>query len=186
MNESLYQSVSIKKISKKIKRKKMKYRNLTLFFLIIHCMSFVLQKSLEIVNLNDDGKFDSMQVRNLFLIGENIIMTIIIFISLCYVNNNLIILFCILYFLLGLIMIFYLIVRFFINNSKDGKNSGSIHIILNSINIILFFFEGILLFLCSEIMEKEQKQVNREKYGYKNNEDILHGEKLFSKTNKFQ
>ena len=186
MTESLYQSVSSKKLSKKIKRKKMKYRNLTLFSLIIHCVSFVIQKSLEIGNLNDDDdQLDSMKIRNLFLIGENIIMTIAIFISLCYVNNNLIILFCILYCLLGLIMLFYLIVRFFINSNKEETKGGFIHIILNSINIILFFFEGILLFFCSEIMEKEQKQVNREKYGYKNNEDILHGEKLFSKTNKF-
>ena len=85
MNESLYQSVSIKKLSKKIKRKKMKYRNLTLFSLIIHCVSFVIQKSLEIGNLNDDDdQLDSMKIRNLFLIGENIIMTIAIFISIFF------------------------------------------------------------------------------------------------------
>ena len=47
-------------------------------------------------------------------------------------------------------------------------------IVIYIINIILFFIEGYLLFSCSEIIEKEKELINREKYGYKNNEEMVY------------
>ena len=174
MDESLNQSVSvtIKKPSKKIKRKKNKYINLTLILLIFHCISISVQKFLE---KGDDDKLDSPKsIKNIFLVSEDVIITIFIIIFLYKINNDLIITFSILYFLIGIVMLFYFLLNeFYISEKTDIYNK-----IIYIFNNILFIVEGYLLYLCSDLMEKEKLIVNREKYGYKNNEDILHTDNL--------
>ena len=175
MDDSLYQSISVKKTSKQIKKKKVKYINLTIFFLLIHCICFVIQKLIEIISSTEDSENPndinkSRNIYNYFLIGEDIFITLFIIISLCKINNDSIILFCLLYIVLAIIMIFY----FIIDNINDNPNiiNDTLLLTFYIINIVLFLVEGILLFLCSEIMEKEKIQVKREKYGYKNKNNI--------------
>ena len=68
-------------------------------------------------------------------------------------------------------MIFYFLLDLCFDLSKNEKQ----HFFFTLVNNSLFFIEGFLLFRCSEIMEKEKRQVNREIYGYKNDEDYLRG-----------
>ncbi len=177
MDESLNQSVSVtvKKPSKKIKRKKNKYINLTLVLLLFHCISISIQKFLEIDKKNyDDPINQSKLIKNIFLVSEDVIITIFIIIFLYKINNDLIITFSILYFLIGIVMLFYFLLNeFYISEKTDIYNK-----IIYILNNILFIVEGYLLYLCSDLMEKEKLIVNREKYGYKNNEDILHTDNL--------
>ena len=168
VDDSLYQSISVKKPSKQIKKKKVKYMNITIFFLLIHCICFIIQKYREI-EIEGDTESSNRKIYNYFLIGEDIFITLFIIISLCKINNNFIILFCLLYVLLAIIMIFYLIINTF-NTPKIIDDTFLFVFYL--INIALFLVEGILLFFCSEIMEKEKIQVKREKYGYKNKNNI--------------
>ena len=181
MDESLNQSVSVRKPGKKIRLKKAKYTNLTILLLIIHCISILIQKHLENDKLENNKTVKT--TKNIFLAGENVCITIFIIILLCKINNDLIILFSILYFLIGIVMLFYIFLnRFCGSKEKTEKIDGEI-LFLYIFNNILFFIEGYLLFLCSEIMEKEKIIVNREKYGYKNDEDILKAEKIMKNTN---
>ena len=175
MDESLNQSVSERKPTKKIRIKKAKYTNLTILLLIVHSTSILIQKRLEYndKNENKNAKF----VKNIFLVGESICITIFIIILLCKINNDLIILFSILYFLIGIVMIFYFFLNKFCISVKERIKDTEI-IFLYIFNNVLFFIEGYFLFLCSEIMEKEKKILNREKYGYKNDEDILKADKI--------
>ena len=183
MDESLNQSVSVRKPGKKIRLKKAKYTNLTILLLIVHCFSILIQKHLERDNFKSNKTVKI--TKNIFLAGENVCITIFIIILLCKINNDLIILFSILYFLIGIVMLFYIFLNRFCGPSdgeKKEKIEGEI-LFLYIFNNILFFIEGYFLFLCSEIMEKEKIIVNREKYGYKNDEDILKAEKIMKNTN---
>ena len=107
-------------------------------------------------------------VNHTFLVIEDICLTIFIIILLCKINNNLIILFSLLYFIIGIVTLFYFFLNKFCDIPEDEKIENGGIIFLYLFNSALFFFEGYLLFLCSEIMEKEKKIVNREIYGYKN------------------
>ena len=179
MDDSLYQSMSVhKKSLKKIKHRKRKYVNLTIFLLIIHCIIFVVQKCSNFINYNNNNNsesiFDPKNVRNIILIVEDIFITIFLIILLCKIfNDTFIFLFSLLYFVLGIIMLIYL----FIYIMKEIRDEKKIFVIsFYSINILLFIIESFLLFLCSEIVEKEKKREKREKLGYKKNGKPLIGE----------
>mgnify|MGYP006873176211 CR=1 FL=1 len=171
MEESLNQTIHSRKLSKKIKKKKIKYMNLTIFLLMIHCIYILIKNYVQYGTLNKYNK-----INRIFLSFEDISITIFIIILLCKFNNNLLFLCSILYILIGIIMIFYFFLNLFFPLSEEDKE----HFYLNLINNFLFFIEGFLLFRCSEIMEREKEQVNREKYGYKNDEDSIRKTRLFS------
>ena len=173
MEESLNQTIHSRKPSKKIKKKKIKYMNLTIFLLMIHCLYILLKNYIQyepfdVSNIN--------HINRIFLCSENIAITIFIIILLCKFNNNLLFLCSILYILIGIIMIFYFLLNLCFNLSENDKH----YFLFPLINNFLFFAEGFLLFRCSEIMEKEKEQVNREIYGYKNDEDYIRKTRLFS------
>ena len=180
MDESLNQSVSVKKPTKKIRLKKAKYTNLTILLLIILSISILIQKHLE--RNKNDKNYNAKLIKDIFLVGENICIAIFIIILLCKINNDLIILFSILYFLIGIVMLFYFLLNKFCDLDIQEKIDDVEIVFLYIFNNILFFIEGYFLFLCSEIMEKEKIIVNREKYGYKNDEDILKADKIMKNT----
>ena len=171
MDEIFNQSISSKKPSNKIKKKKVKYMNITIFLVIIHCVSFLIQKIMEFqYNDSDSDSYRRILTKDIFLVSEDIIITIFIIKFLYKFNNNLIIIFSILYFIIGEMMILYFILNIFYLQSEKHIE----WIVIYIINIILFFIEGYLLFSCSEIIEKEKELINREKYGYKNNEEMVY------------
>ena len=175
MDDSLYQSISVIKPSKHIKKKKVKYMNITIFFLLIHCICFIIQKIIEIDLGNEDSENSnnkSRKIYNFFLIGEDICITLLIVITLFKINNNFILLFCLLYIVLAIIMIFYFIINSHLKTITPNIIANTLLFVFYIINFALFLVEAILLFLCSEIMEKEKIQVKREKYGYKNMNNI--------------
>ena len=191
MDESLNQSVtlSIKKPSKVIKDKKVKYINITIFLLLIHFISISIQKLLEFsdfYNNLSEGKTDEEKkiinnkkrikaIKESFLVIEDMFITLFIILLLCKINSDIIILFSILFFLIGIVMLFYFFLyKFYLS----GLNKNLSIIIIYIINNVLFFIEGFLLYFCSDIVEKEKLIKNREKYGYKNNEELLHTDKL--------
>ena len=176
MDESLNQSISVKKPSKKIKQKKAKFINLTIFLLFIHSLSIYIQKHLEHQNL--ESKDNVKLVKDIFLVAEYICIAIFIIIHLCKINNNLLILFSILYFIVGLVILFYYLLNIFCYIPEDQKLKDGGIIFFYLLNNVLFFIEGTLIFFCSDIIEKEKLIVNREKYGYKNDEYILHADKI--------
>ena len=180
MDDSLYQSMSVhKKSLKKIKHRKRKYVNITIFLLIIHCIIFVVQKCSDYIinnNSNSGFTFDSKNVRNIILIAEDIFITIFLIILLCKIfNETFIFLFCLLYFILGIIMLIYLFI-YIMKKIREDQEKKIFVISCYSINILLFIIESFLLFLCSEIVEKEKKREKREKLGYKKNGKPLIGE----------
>ena len=171
MDDSLYQSISVIKPSKHIKKKKVKYMNITIFFLLIHCIYFIIQKLIENGEENSNNN-KSRKIYNFFLIGEDICITLLIVITLFKINNNFILLFCLLYIVLAIIMIFYFIINSHLKTITPNIIANTLLFVFYIINFALFLVEAILLFLCSEIMEKEKIQVKREKYGYKNMNNI--------------
>ena len=183
MDESLLnQSVilSIKKPSKVIKAKKTKYINITIFLLLIHFISISIQKLLEYKEINNNAEENLKRIKGIkeiFLVIEDMCLTIFIILLLCKINNDLIILFSILFFLIGILMIFYLFLYKYYLHFKKGFS-----IIKYIVNNVLFFIEGFLLYFCSNLIEKEKLEKNREKYGYKNNEDFFYTDKLMQST----
>ena len=174
MEESLNQTIHSRKPSKKIKKKKLKYMNLTIFLLIIHCLYILIKNYIQYEPFE---VIDRENLNIIFLCSENIAITIFIIILLCKFNNNLLFLCSLLYILIGIIMIFYFLLNLCFNLSQNEKKE---YFFFSLINNIFFFAEGFLLFRCSEIMEKEKEQVNREIYGYKNDEDYIRKTRLFS------
>ena len=165
MEESLEESFDTEKTSKKIKTKKLKYINITIFFLIIHNIGIFYQKHLEYSYLR------APEIKNIFLYFEDICLKLFIIILLCKKNIIWLFICSSLYFFIGLVMIFYLIIILFEDKYRLDKNDDSDYIYLVIIyitNIAFFFIEGYLLFLCSEFIEKEKKRVYRKKFGYQN------------------
>jgi hypothetical protein len=173
MEESLNQTIHSRKPSKKIKKKKIKYMNLTIFLLMIHCLYILIKNYIQ---YEPSDVLNSNHINKIFLCSENIAITIFIIILLCKFNNTLLFLCSLLYILIGIIMIFYFLLDLCFDLSKNEKQ----HFFFTLVNNSLFFIEGFLLFRCSEIMEKEKRQVNREIYGYKNDEDYIRKTRLFS------
>ena len=173
MEESLNQTIHSRKPSQKIKKKKLKYMNLTIFLLMIHCLYILIKNYIQ---YEPHKKINSKDINKIFLCSENIAITIFIIILLCKFNNNLLFLCSILYILIGIIMIFYFLLDLYFNLSKNDKE----YFLFSLINNVFFFAEGFLLFRCSDIMEKEKELVNREIYGYKNDEDYIRKTRLFS------
>ena len=174
MEESLNQTIhSRKRPSKKIKKKKIKYMNLTIFLLMIHSIYFLIKNYIQYEPFDI---LDIKHINRIFLCFENIAITVFIIILLCKFNHNLLFLCSLLYILIGIIMIFYILLNLCFNLSENDRH----YFFFPLINSFLFFVEGFLLFRCSEIMEKEKKQMNREIYGYKNDEDYIRKTRLFS------
>ena len=176
MDESLNQSVTEKKPLKIIKHKKAKYMNFAIFLLLTHSIFLYIQKHLEFQNLEKQDK--AKLINHIFLVAEHSFISIFIIILLCKINNSLLILFSILYFIVGLVMLFYFFLNKFCNIPEDEKLKDGGILFFYLLNNLLFFIEGYLLFICSDIIEKEKLVVNREKYGYKNDEEILHANKI--------
>ena len=166
MEESLEESFDTEKSTKKIKNKKLKYINLTICFLIVHNAGILYQKYLEKSKLGEVPC-----TKNIFLYFEDICLKLFIIILLCKKINIWLFICSSLYFFIGLVMSFYLIIILFDDRYRSDKNddNGYIYLIIIYItNIAFFFFEGYLLFLCSEFIEKEKKRVYRKKFGYQN------------------
>ena len=119
MDESLNQSVTEKKPLKIIKHKKAKYMNLTIFLLLTHSICLYIQKHLEFQNLEKQDK--AKLINRIFLVAEHSFISIFIIILLCKINNSLLILFSILYFIIGLVMLFYFFLNKFCNIPEDEK-----------------------------------------------------------------
>jgi len=165
MEESLDESLETETTSKNISNKKLKYINLTIFFLIVHNVGIFYQKYLERSYLR------APEIKNIFLYFEDICLKIFIVFLLCKKNNIWLFICSSLYFFIGLVMSFYLIIILFDNKYHLDKNDDKDYIyfiIIYIANIVLFFFEGYLVFLCSELIEKEKRRVYRKKFGYQN------------------
>ena len=165
MEESLEESFDTEKTSKNIKTKKVKYINLTIFFLIIHNAGIFYQKYLE------NSYLRAPEIKNIFLYFEDICLKVFIIILLCKKIIIWLFICSSLYFFIGLVMIFYLIFILFEDKYRLHKNDDNNYIYLVIIyvtNIAFFFIEGYLLFLCSDFFEKEKKRVYRKKFGYQN------------------
>ena len=165
MDGSLEESFDTEKTSKNIKTKKLKYINLTIFFLLVHNVGIFYQKHLEYSYLR------APEIKNIFLYFEDICLKIFIIILLCKKINIWLFICSSLYFFIGLLMSFYLTIILFDDKYRlDTKDDNDyIYLVIIYIaNIALFFIEGYLLFLCSEFIEKEKKRVYRKKFGYQN------------------
>ena len=169
MNDSLNQSVSVKRLSKKIKKTKVKYINFTICLLIVNFISFLLQKYPEITE-SDDNKITT---KNIFLFLEDFGLKAFIIISLIRVKVNSIILCSIMYFVIAIVMIFYLIFNKLSNVIPSDKKIKTISMVFFIFNILLFCSEGVLLAIISQLTTKEKRERNKEKYGFQTGEDIL-------------
>ena len=170
MNESLNQSMTFKKVSKKIKKVKVKYINFSIFLLIVNFFSFFIQKFPE---LNDEEKREKkILTKNIFLLFEDFIIKAIIITSLIKFKINSIILFSILYFIIAIVMIFYLIFNQLSNKVIDEQKVTGFPFPLFIVNIVLFCLEGFLLAKIYQLMTKEQRAKSKEKYGFNSGDEI--------------
>mgnify|MGYP006873143164 CR=1 FL=1 len=143
MEESLDESLETEKTSKNIKNKKLKYINLTIFFLIVHNVGILYQKLLE----NSYPYLEAPKIKNIFLCFEDICLKIFIIVLLCKKINIWLFICASLYFFIGLVMLFYLIIILFGDKDISNKNDGIDYIyfiIIYLANIALFFIEGYL------------------------------------------
>ena len=164
-------------LSQKIIEKKDKIRRITIILLIFHTIFVVLQKVIEC----DYSEYYKIKVtKDILLVCENLILNILVIIFLCRINNNLLILCSILYFIIGLTMVFYLVINIICDIPPPDKINELLGFILYITNILLFFVEGVFLLYCSEIIVKEKKQKKREQYGYKEDEDNINKNQIDS------
>ena len=85
MEESFNQSMSIKRVSRKIKKVKRKYINFTILLLIINFISFIIQKYQDFENYSKDKNDEQYKIiftKNIFLLVEDFSLKIIIIILL--------------------------------------------------------------------------------------------------------
>ena len=182
MNDSLNESMSVKRVSKKIKKVKVKYINFSIFLLIVNFFSFFIQKFPE---LNDEEKREKkILTKNIFLLFEDFIIKAIIITSLIKFKINSIILFSILYFIIATVMIFYLIIIEVPNKIIENQKLTKLSLAFFIINIALFILEGFLLAKIYQLMAKEQKAKSNEKYGFNSDDEML-GTKNFLVDNSF-
>ena len=178
MNENFNQSMSVKRLSKKIKKIKVKYINITICLLILNFISFFLQKYPEI----SESKGNKLTIKNIFLLFEDFGLKAFIIVSLIRVNMNSIILFSIMYFVISLIMIFYLIFNKLSNIIPSESKIKTISIVFFILNILLFSSEGVLLVKISQLMRKEKRERNKEKYGFQTGEDTLRNKNMLTEN----
>ena len=181
MNESFNQSMSVKKVSNKIRKVKKKYRNFCISLLILNFIAFAIQKYKEYCE-NEENFF---LTKNIFLVLEDLGLKIVIIISLIKNQRNSIVLCSLLYFVITLIMIFYILLKLFYNQNSDNEKMEDIAIIIfiiNIINIILYCIEGCLMVVCFKYMEKEKREKDKEKYGFKTGDDMLRSKNLLEEN----
>ena len=171
MNDSLNQSMSVQRVSKKIKKVKVKYINFSIFLLIVNFFSFFIQKFPELNNREKREK--KILTKNIFLLFEDFILKVIIIISLINFKINSIFLFSILYFIIAIIMIFYLIINQISNKINEEQKLVKISFAFFIINIALFCLEGFLFTRIYQLMAKEQKAKSNEKYGFNSDDEML-------------
>ena len=178
MNESFNQSMSIKRVSKKIRKVKSKYINFCIFLLIINFFVFIVQKypEFEIKEKNEILR------KNIFLLLEDLSVKIIIIISLINNQTDLIMLFSLLYFIIDIIMIFYIILNKFSNHIPENQKFEDLTIIMFILNIILYCTEGIIMIVCSQYMRKEKREKIKEKYGFKAGNDMLRSKNVLEEN----
>ena len=185
MEESFNQSMSIKRVSRKIKKVKRKYINFTILLLIINFISFIIQKYQDFENYNKDKNNDQYKIiftKNIFLLIEDFSLKIIIIIALKKFKINSIILFSIIYLIIGIILIFYLLFNKFSSLISDDEKINSISLVFFIFNIILYFIEALLLTICFQLMTKEKREKTKEKYGFKNSEDVLRSKNILENS----
>ncbi len=178
MNESFNQSMSIKRISRKIRKIKTKYINFTIFLLIINFVAFIIQKYQEL-------KEDSIVyifTKNIFLIIEDLGLKIIIIISFFKSNINSIILCSLIYFIIAIIMIYYIILNQFSSLIPDDQKINDISIVMFILNILLYGVEGFMMVLCSRLMKKEEREKIKEKYGFKTGNDMQRSKNILEEN----
>ena len=179
MDESLAQSMSIKRVSKKIKKKKELYIKLTIALLIINFISMIFQGYKEISSNEDNN---TILIKNLFLILEDFVIKVIIIISLIKMKINPIILGSFLYFIIGIIMLYYIIFNRLFNLISEEQKINGFKMAFFICNIILFCLEGFLLIICTKWMRKEKKETIKEKYGFKTGEDMIKSRNILDES----
>ena len=185
MNESLNQSMTFKKVSKKIKKVKVKYINFSIFLLIVNFFAFFAQKFPELnkgSKEHRDIKDKKIMTKNIFLLLEDFGLKIIIIISLLKFKVNSIILFSILYFIIAIVMIFYLIFNQLSNKVIDEQKVTGFPFPLFIVNIVLFCLEGFLLAKIYQLMTKEQRAKSKEKYGFNSGDEMLRDKNILVET----
>ena len=185
MEESFNQSMSIKRVSRKIKKVKRKYINFTILLLIINFISFIIQKYQDFENYSKDKNDEQYKIiftKNIFLLVEDFSLKIIIIIALKKFKINSIILFSIIYLIIGIILIFYLLFNKFSSLISDDEKINSISLVFFIFNIILYFLEAFLLAVCFQLMTKEKREKTKEKYGFKNSEDVLRSKNILENS----
>ena len=78
MDERLNQSMSIKRVSKRIRKVKAKYTNFTIFLLILSFIAFIIQKFPE---FKDNNKDKIILTKNIFLFVEDLALKLLIIIN---------------------------------------------------------------------------------------------------------
>ena len=179
MDESLNQSMSIKRVSKRIRKVKVKYTNFTIFLLILSFIAFIIQKFPE---FKDNNKDKIILTKNIFLFVEDLALKLLIIISLIKYKTNAVILCSFLYFIIGAVMIFYIILNQLSNLIKKEQIIKDTSIVMFIFNIILYFIIGFLLVLSFQLMKKEQRERMKEKYGFKTGEDILRSKNILEES----
>ena len=179
MDESLNTSMSIKRVSKEIKEIKIKYMKFTIFLLIISSTSFIIQKFPELKN-NSNNKV--LVTKNIFLFIEDFGLKIIIIFSFAKLKINIIILCSLLYFIIGIVMTFYLLFNKLVEEISNEEKITNISTVFYIFSIILYIIEGFLFVICSQLMTKEKRAKNKEKYGYKTGDDIIRNKNLLGES----
>ena len=86
------------------------------------------------------------------------------------------------YFVISLIMIFYLIFNKLSNIIPSESKIKTISIVFFILNILLFSSEGVLLVKISQLMRKEKRERNKEKYGFQTGEDTLRNKNMLTEN----
>ena len=103
-------------------------------------------------------------------------------VSLIKYKTNAVILCSFLYFIIGAVMIFYIILNQLSNLIKKEQIIKDTSIVMFIFNIILYFIIGFLLVLNFQLMKKEQRERMKEKYGFKTGEDILRSKNILEES----
>ena len=178
MNESFNQSMSIKRVSRKIRKIKTKYMNFTIFLLIINFIAFIIQKNPEFKKPFDNKIF----TKNIFLLLEDLGLKALIIISFFKSSRNSVILCSLIYFIIAIIMIYYIILNQFSSLISENQKINEISIVMFILNIILYSLEGVMMVLCAQLMRKEEREKMKEKYGFKTGNDVQRSKNILEEN----
>ena len=65
---------------------------------------------------------------------------------------------------------------------SDDEKINEISLVFFIFNIILYFIEALLLTICFQLMTKEKREKTKEKYGFKNSEDVLRSKNILENS----